>query len=359
MHGIKKSNIKQLLTLALTLSLTIAALTSCSSAKKSNEPPRNPLTNEKKFNADAVGARPVAVVVENTPDARPQWGIDDKKYSPDILLQGEVEGGITRTLWFYADSSALPKKVGPMRSARPPYIRFSQLFDAIFVHWGQSSSGEGYTGAKEVFEKHDIDHINAMSYSPNNDIFVRITDRDVNIEHTGAMISKKLPGEIKKHGFRKELKQESFTDLKFNKKAAKVSNTDCGGLSLKYSSRTETSDWTYNKKDKKYHTSNFDTDVARTNLLVLFDKTEYQTKLGYNGTYCDYKLSGGEGKLASNGSVLDIKWKVKDGKLRLLKYDKKKKKNIDVKLNTGKTWIGWASSNNGGSVDISALKTDN
>ena len=31
----------------------------------------------------------------------------------------------------YADYTAVPSQIGPMRSARPPYIKFSELFDAI------------------------------------------------------------------------------------------------------------------------------------------------------------------------------------------------------------------------------------
>ena len=91
---------------------------------------RNPLTGLKMAES-AIGKRPAAFMVENTPPARPQWGMDDPQYSPDIILEGEVEGGITRTMWLFADYNALPKIIGPMRSARPPYVRFSELFDAI------------------------------------------------------------------------------------------------------------------------------------------------------------------------------------------------------------------------------------
>ena len=103
----------------------------------------NPLTGateEEGYDPAADNQRIAAFVVENAPEARPQWGMDDPDYSPDIVLQGEVEAGITRTLWMYADYNKLPEIIGPMRSARPPYIRFSELFDAVFIHWGMSSS---------------------------------------------------------------------------------------------------------------------------------------------------------------------------------------------------------------------------
>ena len=90
----------------------------------------NPFTGESGFSESAVGKRPVAIVVENLRPARPQWGIT----SPDIICEGEVEGGISRMLWLYADVNDVPEKVGPLRSARPSYVKFSTFFDAIFIH---------------------------------------------------------------------------------------------------------------------------------------------------------------------------------------------------------------------------------
>ena len=85
-----------------------------------------------------IPTRTVGVVVENHPAARPQWGMDDKYFAPDIILEGEVEGGISRMLWIWADYNKMPYMVGPVRSARPPFVRFSEFFDAMFVHWGMS-----------------------------------------------------------------------------------------------------------------------------------------------------------------------------------------------------------------------------
>ncbi|MGN1202764.1 MAG: DUF3048 domain-containing protein, partial [Eubacterium sp.] len=88
----------------------------------------NPLTGEIGFNTAAVGKRPVAVVVENeysTEAVRPQWALSDA----DIVLEGESEYS-TRLLLFWADYTDVPEMVGPTRSARPPFIKFSGLFDS-------------------------------------------------------------------------------------------------------------------------------------------------------------------------------------------------------------------------------------
>ena len=175
-----KKRSKILISCLMMVILAAVMMTGCSKKEEAKpEPVRNPLPGSEKFDSAAQGIRPVALVVENAPDARPQWGMTDKKYSPDIILQGEVEGGITRTLWFYADYNKLPKKIGPMRSARPPYIKFSELFDAIFIHWGQSSSSSEYKGANTVFKEDKVDHINQMTYKGKVYLYTRDNSRDV------------------------------------------------------------------------------------------------------------------------------------------------------------------------------------
>ena len=115
----------------------------------------NPLTGESDYNAGAVGKRPIAVVIDNASGARPQYNID----TPDIIVEGEVEGGETRMLWLYADMTNLPEMVGPNRSARPSYVQFSELFDSIFVHFGGSHSKGNYVGGYEVIAQDNVDDI--------------------------------------------------------------------------------------------------------------------------------------------------------------------------------------------------------
>ena len=313
---------------------------------------KNPLTGSSDFNQKAVGKRPVACVVENSVSARPQWGIADDKNPPDIIVEGEVEGGETRMLWMYADYTAVPSQIGPMRSARPPYIKFSELFDAIFLHWGQSQTkrGTAYIGANTVFRKDNVDHINQMTYSGKVALFGRDSSRNVSTEHTGVMYGSKIADAIKGEGFRTDADQSKYTKFNFADEESTVSDTECNTLGLTFSSRTATRDWTYNTDDKMYHCNDYKTDVARKNLLVLFDETEYVSKANYKNSgsaevYCNYKLAGGKGKLATDGTVIDINWTVNNGVLEV-----KDTNGNDVNFNVGTTWIGYASSNNGGSV---------
>lgn len=308
----------------------------------------NPLTGEDAYNPSAVGKRPVACVVENAAAARPQWGIADSNNPPDIILEGEVEGGETRMLWFYADYTSLPTQIGPVRSARPPFIRFSELFDSIFIHWGQSSSKDSYVGADTVFQTDDVDHINQMSYSDKVGLFGRDSSRGVSSEHTGVLYGDKLEAAIESTGFRTDADESSFTKFSFNEEDKPVGTQSCTAFGLTFSSNTKTRDWTYNAEDKMYHSTDYKTDVARKNLLVLYDTTQYVNKANYGGSgrtevYCNYELDGGSGKLVSLGTITEITWSVENGVLVI-----KDQNGKGVNLNPGTTWIGYGSSNHGG-----------
>ena len=355
-----------------------SAVSASAVAEEEVKPQINPLTGataEDGFDTSALNRRIASFVVENAPDARPQWGMTDEKYSPDIILQAEVEGGITRTLWMYADYNKLPEVIGPMRSARPPFIRFARLFDSFFFHWGKSHTENGYIGANSVFHQEMVSHIDEMHFDDQVGLFGRDHSRNVSSEHTGILYGEHVPEAIKQMGFRIEPKD--YTVLNFNEEPEPLSSKKADEVMVAFSDRSfEAMTWNYNAEDKMYHTGHFENDLARDNLLILYADTEYQEKTNYKGSgssvvYCDYKMNGGKGLILSQGTRKKIKWKVKDHKLILIdkKATKKAKKEareggateeeiksivVEAKLNPGKTWIGWISANNGGSADVEA-----
>ena len=300
----------------------------------------NPLTGEKDYNKSAVGVRPVAIVVENLSPARPQWGIE----SPDIIVEGEVEGGISRMLWFYADYTAVPKKVGPIRSARPSYVKFSEYFDSIYVHWGGSHNRSNYTGGYGVIKKDKVDDIDGMN---GGKLFGRDTTRRVSSEHRGILYGDKLAEVIKDKKYRTALDESKFSVLDFNESIVNAGSDKASTINSKFSSRTDTRKFTFSTKDGKYHTNDWKTDVAFQNVIIIMDETKYITTpyKGGTTTYLNYLYKGSEGYYASNGTITKIKWEVKDNKILF-----KDASGNALKLNPGKSYIGLASSNNGGKV---------
>lgn len=353
------------------------------------EPIVNPLTGSFDFDEKAANRRICGFVVENHPAARPQIGMDDKKYSPDIIVEGEVEGGISRMLWLYADYHKLPDVIGPLRSARPPFIRFSAMFDSYFIHWGMSHTEGGYIGANTVFRRYNTDHINAMDFPDKSDAFGRDMTTGKSLEHTGRAYGDKIPKAIKEAGFRTKPKER--TKLVWREENGTVGKKTCGEVTVKFSDIAGSTHWTYDKEKNVYRTDSFQNNTERDNLIVLEDKTNYVTNAIYQGhgvTYCDYKFKGGTAWIISNGTYCKARWR-RDG-MKFILYKVKKTKvpkteeelaaennensakdemeeQKDYKiveeeepyeLNRGKSWIGWISNNHGGKVDIKKIKTE-
>ncbi|MGI6704447.1 MAG: DUF3048 domain-containing protein [Clostridia bacterium] len=94
--------------------------------------------------------RPVAVMLDNHPAARPQAGLEQAEVVYEIL----AEGNITRYMALFTHGTDQP--VGPVRSARSYYIDKSMEYNAIYLHAGGSPQ------AWDDIERLKIPSFNAM-----------------------------------------------------------------------------------------------------------------------------------------------------------------------------------------------------
>ncbi len=96
----------------------------------------NPITGElysEKNTPPWINNRPLGVMINNHPDARPQSGLIDA----DLVYEMVAEGGITRYLGFFL--SKTPEKIGPVRSIREYYLMLvKEMGDAEVMHIGFS-----------------------------------------------------------------------------------------------------------------------------------------------------------------------------------------------------------------------------
>lgn len=72
----------------------------------------------------------LAVKIENTPDSRPQSGLENA----DIVVEEQVEGGITRFIAIFQSRDA--RVLGPVRSARPEDPDLLRQYGAILAFSG-------------------------------------------------------------------------------------------------------------------------------------------------------------------------------------------------------------------------------
>ena len=140
---------------------------------------QNPLTGEMVSGKSAEAwkdIRPLAVMVNNHTDARPQSGL----IYADFVYEIVAEGGITRLLPFYL--SNIPEKIGPVRSTREYYlVLVKELGDAMLMHIGWSPQ------ALEAIETWPV-----RSLGRGGGQFWRDTSLNVATEHTAYVNGKDL-----------------------------------------------------------------------------------------------------------------------------------------------------------------------
>lgn len=81
---------------------------------------------------DIAERHPIAVMVDDHADARPQSGFSDAA----VVWHAPAEGGIPRYMLIFQDR--VPPSVGPVRSARQYYIAWAAEWDAVYAHVGGS-----------------------------------------------------------------------------------------------------------------------------------------------------------------------------------------------------------------------------
>lgn len=76
--------------------------------------------------------RPLAIMVDDHPDAWPQSGVAEA----DAVWETLVEGGLTRDMLIFRSASAT--EIGPVRSSRPYFQLWASEADAVYAHVGGS-----------------------------------------------------------------------------------------------------------------------------------------------------------------------------------------------------------------------------
>ncbi|WP_458120099.1 DUF3048 domain-containing protein [Paenibacillus sp. Z6-24] len=95
-------------------------------------------------------ARPVAVMINNAPAARPQSGLAEA----DMVYEVLAEGGITRLVAVYQSYHG-DAAIGPVRSIRPYLITLGETVNGLLVHAGGSNDAYAIlqNGGKEHLDE--------------------------------------------------------------------------------------------------------------------------------------------------------------------------------------------------------------
>ncbi|MEK7072479.1 MAG: DUF3048 domain-containing protein [Patescibacteria group bacterium] len=267
---------------------------------------------------------PIAIIIENHVDARPQSGLSKARIVYEIL----TESDITRFLAIY-DLSENLEKIGPVRSARPYFIDLASEYRAIYVHSGGSSEALNRLRNDEVV--FNLDEF----FGYNSGYFWRDDKRYAphNLYTSSELLSQaKNNYDI--------VKFSDFTSWKFKDgKSESVQNYD---IKINYSEDTSYQViWKYLKDVNQYerwqnnnrHIDDDGSIIEADNIIIQYVQTKILDEIGRK----DIKLIG-TGKLIvfRDGITIEGSWQKKDASSRTMFYDED---NNEIELNRGKIWI--------------------
>lgn len=268
-------------------------------------------------------ARPVGIMIGNNTRSRPQYGLD----KADLFFETETEGGITRIMAVFASADRVPAQLGPVRSARSPFVLMAQSLDLVYSHAGGSAAG------LKTIQNTDIAAINALAYDGST--FWRDSGliSSKGLEYSMMVSGKNLSSRMASMNFRATSDRKFFTFGKSGKGSAansiQVYMTGAQTVSFVY----DAASGLYTKQNGKLgsapHKTADGTPITASNVLVMFD-----SKYSENKETISFRLSSGSGLLCSGGTVRNIRWSRSASGLQFTEED-----GSPMMVATGKTYI--------------------
>ena len=289
--------------------------------------------------------RPLAIMVENHQESRPQSGLS----SADIVYEAIAEGGITRFMaLYYCNLSDV--QVGPVRSARTYFLDWLGEYDALYAHVGGANT-PGPADALSQIIKYRVKDLNQFSIG--FPIFWRDYQRlghTVATEHTMYSTTQKLWEIGSKRGWVAEDEDgnkwdENFTLWKF-KDGKSASSSQVVKVPFWESQGAYTVLWVYDSTSNSYkrkHDGSDHTDLNNKkqleakNVVIQFER-ESNANDGYeNNVHLLYGTTGtGKVLIFQNGTLTEGKW-TKATRISRTKYTDSGSK--EVEFVRGVIWI--------------------
>jgi hypothetical protein len=268
-----------------------------------------------------VKSRPLMVMVENAPQARPQTGLDQADIVYEILAEGEI----TRFVSVFQSHEA--KTIGPVRSIRPYFVEIGDALDAVIVHAGWSQEAMDMMAGRKLAHLDEVYGDGAYYW--------RATDRKAPHNLYTSVDKMKQGAEARK--FRSEWNGPLLTFAKDGQ--SKLTGAAVHYIQIPYIQGYFAS-YEYNAAEGMYMRSmegkpHLDKETGKQlktkNLLVLESKHKIIDKEGRRTVDV---FGPGKGLILQEGKSQQITWERKNGMLRA--YDDTGK---EVPLLPGNTWV--------------------
>lgn len=284
---------------------------------------RSYLTGEM-VDVEKANRRPLAIMMSNDKEARPQYGIN----RAGVVYEAPVEGTMNRYMALIEDYDDLDR-IGSVRSCRTYYTYFAREFDAIYAHFGQSTFALPYLK--------NVDNINGIEGTGGN-AFYRSSDKKA--PHNAYASADRIKKTIEKLGYRTEYSDSYEGHYKFANGSEQVvpDGQDAYKVVPGYSYNEP---WfEYHEDDGLYYRFQYGTEhkgnegqIAVKNILIQYAEWGHYATTEYLNINVH---TGREGYYITNGKAVPVTWK-KDGEFGVTHYYDSDGKEIT--LNKGKTWV--------------------
>lgn len=278
-----------------------------------------------------AGKRPVAIMIGNTSDALPQYGIS---YA-DVIYEVPVEGSYTRLMAIFQDYSGVGMdKIGSVRSCRHYFIYFAKEFDAIYTHYGQA------VYAEPILAREDVHNLSGMDSALETVMFYRDANRKA--PHNAFTSGEGIAAGIEKKGYRTELAETYSGHYQFAEDDVQVELTGEDALVVSPGYFVNKPWFVYNSEDGLYYRYEFkdkqidgvtDSQLAVKNILIQYCDW---SKMDENGYLDINTTSGGDGIYITNGKMERVTW-TKANEDSPARYFNEA--GDEITLNQGKTWV--------------------
>lgn len=290
----------------------------------------SPLTGEQVADEAVTKQTVTAIMIENSPDARPQSGLKQA----GIIYEAVAEGGITRFLTLHQQDK--PQLIGPVRSLRMYYVDWLAPYNASVAHIGGSAAA-----LKEIRngKYRDIDQFfNAGSYW---------RARDRYAPHNVYTSFEKLDALNAAKGYI----SSQFTGFpRVDGKPVEAPNAS--SITINISGPLYNTSYTYDAANNRYnrslgskpHTDREDGPITPSVVIAMKVNMHRVFEDGYREDID--AIGSGQAFIFQNGTVHDVTWKKPSRESQITFTDAEGK---EVQLVRGQTWIS-AVPNSTGSV---------
>ncbi len=296
--------------------------------------------------------RPLAVMIENHAEARPQSGLS---YA-DVVYEAVAEGGITRFMGvFYCGIAAQSVNLAPVRSARTYFLPWVLEYDAAYNHVGGAGVCSDPTVDERAKALCQIDQYKIKDMDQFGISFPTCfrnpdrLDHPVATEHTMICVTDKLLKIAAERGWTNvDAKgvpwDKNFTSWKFKDEAKAADRGTAFNASwtawkgyADYSVK-----WVYDRPTNSYKRFNAGVphmdleskeQLTAKNIVIVFAKET--GPVDEHGHLLYANVGSGDGFLYQDGKTIKITWQKADKNARMKFFDNGK----EISFNRGAIWI--------------------